>query len=350
MELIILVVSLVILAELTLLTVLKFREKKLRVARGSLLLDTSAIMDGRIVDVASTGIITAELIVPRSVIAELQLLADKADSEKRARARHGLDNVKTLQKLDSVSVTVVNDGQVGHGGVDERLLELAKRYDANICTTDYNLNKVAKVMGITVVNVNELSQMLRAQVLPGEQLEIQLLQAGANRDQAVGYLDDGTMVVVEDAKNQIGQKVRVEITRSLQTEAGRMMFAKRVRSSHPAQSHAENHAGSVAKKRSINPRGRSAKSTNRAADTKTTPVIAAAPAFHSDQLNHVKTAPAEKTTQQPPKATAKTAARTPRKSSKTAESDLVALVNHQAGHYTMRKTATNQTTNKPSKQ
>jgi uncharacterized protein YacL len=222
------VAALILVAETTFLLVTKLREKRLKVARGSLLLDTSAIMDGRIVDVAKTGFITAELIVPRSVVNELQLLADKADHDKRMRARKGLENVRELQKMETVAVSIVNDGRVGSGGVDERLLELAKNYDASICTTDYNLNKVAKVVEITVVNVNELAQMLRAQHLPGETVDIQLIQAGANREQGVGYLDDGTMVVVEDAKSQIGQRVRVEIVRSLQTEAGRMMFAKKV--------------------------------------------------------------------------------------------------------------------------
>lgn len=227
MENILLIVAILILAQTTFLSIRNLREKRLKVARGSLLLDTSAIMDGRIVDVAKTGIITAELIVPRSVINELQLLADKADHDKRARARKGLENVRELQKMDSVAVSIVNDGRVDSGGVDERLLELAQRYDAGICTTDYNLNKVAKVVDIVVVNVNELAQMLRAQHLPGERIEVTLIQAGQNREQGVGYLDDGTMVVVEDAKNLIGQKLRVEIVRSLQTEAGRMMFAKK---------------------------------------------------------------------------------------------------------------------------
>lgn len=227
MEIILLFVVILVLAETTYLTIKKYRQRTLKVARGSLLLDTSAIMDGRIVDVAKTGVITAELIVPRSVINELQLLADKADHEKRTRARNGLENIRKLQKMTTVAVTIVNDGHVGSGGVDERLLELAKNYDASIATTDFNLNKVAKVVGITVVNVNELAQILRAQYLPGEITEIQLIQPGANRDQAVGYLDDGTMVVVEDARNSIGQKVQVEVVRSLQTEAGRMMFAKK---------------------------------------------------------------------------------------------------------------------------
>ncbi|MCL2280314.1 hypothetical protein FWC31_00280 [Candidatus Saccharibacteria bacterium] len=244
MEILTIILLIAVFAEVTYLMIMKLRQRTLKVARGSLLLDTSAIMDGRIVDVAKSGIITAEIIVPRSVLNEMQLLADRADHEKRARARAGLENVRELQKMETVAVTIINDGQVGAGGVDERLLELAKNYDAGICTTDFNLNKVAKVVGITVVNVNELSQMLRVQHLAGETIEIQLIQPGVNREQAVGYLDDGTMVVVEDAKNLIGQKLRVEIVRSLQTEAGRMMFAK-----------------------------------------KTTPTrIKAAPAFHSDQI------------------------------------------------------------------
>lgn len=215
--------------ETTLLMVLKLRQRNPKVARGSILLDTSSIMDGRIVDVARSGVITAEIIIPRSVVRELQLLADKADHDKRLRARKGLDNIRVLQRMDAVSVAIVNDGLVDSGGVDERLLELAQKYDASIATTDYNLNKVAKVINLTVINVNELSQMLRAQLLPGERIEVELIQPGANRDQAVGYLEDGTMVVVEDAKAQIGHRLTVEIVRSLQTEAGRMMFAKKVR-------------------------------------------------------------------------------------------------------------------------
>ena len=217
-----------ILIETTYLSVMKFRQRRLKVARGSLLLDTSALMDGRIVDVAKSGIITAEIIVPRSVVNEMQLLADRADHEKRARARKGMENVRTLQKMAGVTVTVVNDGELGEGGVDRRLLDIALKYEASICTTDYNLNKVAKVSDITVVNVNELAQLLRPQLLPGERVEVNIIQAGQNRDQGVGYLDDGMMVVVDGARQNIGEKITVEITRSLQTEAGRMMFAKKL--------------------------------------------------------------------------------------------------------------------------
>ena len=246
--------------ETTLLMVLKLRQRNPKVARGSILLDTSSIMDGRIVDVARSGVITAEIIIPRSVVRELQLLADKADHDKRLRARKGLDNIRVLQRMDAVSVAIVNDGLVDSGGVDERLLELAQKYDASIATTDYNLNKVAKVINLTVINVNELSQMLRAQLLPGERIEVELIQPGANRDQAVGYLEDGTMVVVEDAKAQIGHRLTVEIVRSLQTEAGRMMFAKKVRTTGQ------------------NEPGKSKRSGEEARSTRLTS------AFHSDQL------------------------------------------------------------------
>lgn len=242
------ILAMIIVIEVTVLLVLKLKQPRFKVSRGSMLLDTSAIMDGRIVDIARTGIITAELIVPRSVIRELQLLADKADHDKRMRARRGLENVRDLQKLETVGVTVINDGYVDSGGVDERLLELAKRYEALIATTDYNLNKVAKVVGITVVNVNELAQLLRAQHLPGELFDIELIQAGANRDQAVGYLADGTMVVVENAKNQIGKTIAVEVVRNLQTEAGRMMFAKPRENALRASSHNNaHHSNAVAK-------------------------------------------------------------------------------------------------------
>ena len=217
-----------VLAETSFLAFNKLRQRTMKLSRGSLLLDTSAIMDGRIIDVAKTGILAQELIIPRSVLNEMQLLADKSDSEKRARARHGLELVRVLRGLDTVSVSILQDGRVDHGGVDERLIELARKTGASIATVDYNLNKLAKTMDITVVNMNELAQVMRATKLPGEHAEIEIIQPGANRDQAVGYLDDGTMVVVEDAKKLIGQRVKIEIQRSLQTEAGRMIFARRI--------------------------------------------------------------------------------------------------------------------------
>jgi Integral membrane protein (PIN domain superfamily) len=229
LEIVVVIITTLICIETTYLTIMKFKQRKLKVSRGSLLLDTSALMDGRIVDVAKSGVITAELIIPRSVIGEMQLLADKSDHAKRARARAGLENVRVLQKMNSVTTTIVNDGELDKGGVDRRLLDIALKYDASICTTDFNLNKVAKVSDITVVNVNELAQIMRVQLLPGDRVEIKIIQDGQNRDQGVGYLDDGTMVVVDRGRKNMGSKVNVEITRSLQTEAGRMMFAKKIR-------------------------------------------------------------------------------------------------------------------------
>lgn len=291
---------LAILVETTYLMVMKLKQHNLKVARGSILLDTSSIMDGRIIDVARTGIITAELIIPRSVIREMQLLADKSDHEKRVRARKGLDNIRVLQRLETVSVTVVNDGLVDSGGVDERLLELAQKYDASICTTDYNLNKVAKVINVTVINVNELSQLLRIQYLPGETAEIELTQTGSNRNQAVGYLDDGTMVVVEDAKNLIGKKVKVEISRSLQTEAGRMMFAKLKETKH--DDHGSNNSGgsnntkkdkSDKQKNSVSA---ASKVVARIKPRATAKKVKSAPSFHTESLTKAKSDDKAKTT------------------------------------------------------
>ena len=319
------IVVLVTFIETSYLTIMKLRQRSLKVARGSILLDTSSIMDGRIIDVARSGIITAELIIPRSVVRELQLLADKADHDKRVRARKGLDNIRELQKIDSVSVVIVNDGQAANG-VDEQLLELAQKYDAAIATTDYNLNKVARVINVSVINVNELAQMLRAKFLPGETVEIELIQAGANREQAVGYLEDGTMVVVEDAKNLIGQTVKVEIVRSLQTEAGRMMFAKKVhvdnnRQNKTANNHAGGNNGKVSNNSARARKGKVSSTTSRVREklTTTSGKIKAAPAFHSDQLNQLKRS--NTTTGQPQHKPA------PRRSADAAEADMVRLAN-----------------------
>lgn len=195
--------------------------------RRKMYIDTSALMDGRIVTAAQTGFIPDNLVIPASVVAELQLLADQADNEKRARARRGLDAIKELQDVESISVKILNDGPVGNGGVDARLVELAKKEaNALLCTIDFNLNKVATVNGIEVVNINELAGSIRMAFLPGETISIALTQKGQSDNQAVGYLADGTMVVVDKAAKEVGNVVQVEFIRSLQTAAGRMMFAK----------------------------------------------------------------------------------------------------------------------------
>lgn len=189
--------------------------------------DTSVLMDGRIVGVASTGFITGELVIPRSVILELQLLADKADHDKRERARFGLDVVASLQEQDTVRVRMFHDEKATNG-VDERLLELARTSKGIVLTLDFNLQKVAATEHIRCLNINELAQQLRMEHLPGERLSLSLVEKGSDSHQAIGYLGDGTMVVVEHAHGRIGKTETVEIIRSLQTAAGRMCFAKLV--------------------------------------------------------------------------------------------------------------------------
>jgi len=189
------------------------------------LVDTSALIDGRILMVAEAGFLADNLVIPRSVIAELQFLADNADHDKRSRARFGLDIIKKLQDISDVSVTILQDGKATDG-VDERLIELAKRYEATIMTLDYNLAKVAEVESLQVINVNQLAQKLRLSFLPGEKTRVELVQPGQDSHQAVGYLPDGTMVVVEQASKLIGKVVEVEFIRALQTAAGKMMFAR----------------------------------------------------------------------------------------------------------------------------
>lgn len=222
------VLTLAIFAEVTYLALRPTTNPTPRKRTREILLDTSVLMDGRIVAVAKTGFIGGTLVIPRSVIGELQFLADAADHDKRARARSGLDVVAELQALPNVDVDILQDGNKADEGVDQRLLNLAKKRGAVVCTLDYNLNKVALVEDIAILNVNELAQSLRMAYLPGERLMLELAQKGQDAHQAVGYLPDGTMVVVEHAAKQMGQTVEVEIIRSLQTAAGRMMFAKQI--------------------------------------------------------------------------------------------------------------------------
>lgn len=222
------VILLVILAEVSYLVLQPTKASYRRRGAHEILIDTSVLIDGRITAIARSGFIGGTVVIPRSVVGELQFLADAADHDKRARARYGLDVVAELQAMPTITVEILQDGSKAHEGVDERLLALAKKRGAAICTLDYNLNKVALVEDIIVLNVNELAQELRMAHLPGEQLKIELVQKGQDGHQAVGYLPDGTMVVVEHASKLMGQTVAVEIIRSLQTAAGRMMFAKQV--------------------------------------------------------------------------------------------------------------------------
>jgi len=195
--------------------------------RDNILLDTSVLIDGRIEAIARSGLITSKLLIPKSVVRELQFMADKADHDKRERARFGLEMIEKLQALDTVKAEVVEDGKTDKYGVDEQLIVLAKQWNARLCTIDYNLNKSARVQNIIIVNINELAHALRVTYLPGETLEIKLVQTGQESGQAIGYLDDGTMVVVDDSRKYIGSVVNVKATRVLQTAAGKMMFASR---------------------------------------------------------------------------------------------------------------------------
>jgi uncharacterized protein YacL len=206
------------------LGILLRRRPRTRRAADAVILDSCALIDGRIIDLVRSGFLRSHLVIPRSVIAELQHLADHGDSYKRERARYGLDVAKQLQ--EGTDVTVSNEPMDAGKPVDERLIALAKQRNALLYTTDFNLNKVAQIEGVKVLNVNEIAQYLRPHVLPGETADIKIIDRGQDRQQGVGYLPDGTMVVVEHAGSRKGRTIKVEFTRMLQTQAGRMMFAQ----------------------------------------------------------------------------------------------------------------------------
>jgi uncharacterized protein YacL len=193
--------------------------------KNQMVIDTSGLIDGRLVDIVQSGFVPQRIIVPQFVVAELQMLADKGDSFKRERARYGLEVVRRLQDLRQTDVVIRPGMARGIKEVDDKLVALAKKLGAMLYTTDFNLNQVAQIEGVRVLNVNELAQSLRAMHLPGEKAEIKITNVGQDRTQGVGYLEDGTMVVVEKAGNMVGQKVFVEFSRMLQTQAGKMMFA-----------------------------------------------------------------------------------------------------------------------------
>lgn len=195
-------------------------------AKKQVLVDTSILIDGRFLAVARTGFINFNILIPRSVVGELQILADGGDDEKRVRARYGLDIISALQNEEKITVSILVDGNSAEEGVDNRLISLAKKMNADILTADYNLNKVAKVEGIEVLNINELVQSVRADYLPGEKIMLEITQKGNEKKQGIGHLPDGTMVVVENGEGLIGTISEVEFIRSLQTAAGKMMFAR----------------------------------------------------------------------------------------------------------------------------
>jgi uncharacterized protein YacL len=190
------------------------------------ILDTSVIIDGRIADIAETGFLDGVLTIPAFVLRELQLVADSADSLKRNRGRRGLDILQRIQKLTNIQVTIVEDDFPAVREVDMKLIELAKLYEGKIVTNDFNLNKVAQLHGVDVLNINELANALKPIVLPGEIMKVFILKEGKEYNQGVAYLDDGTMVVVDNARKMIGKNVDISVTSVLQTTAGKMIFGK----------------------------------------------------------------------------------------------------------------------------
>lgn len=191
------------------------------------LLDTSVIIDGRIADISETGFLEGTLLIPVFVLEELQRIADSADSLKRVRGRRGLDILQKIRsKSTKLTVEITNEDFEDITEVDSKLVELAQKVNGKIITNDYNLNKVAELRGVKVLNINELSNTLKPVAIPGEEMEAMIVKEGKEPGQGVAYLDDGTMIVVENGKKFLGEKITVEVTSALQTAAGRMIFAK----------------------------------------------------------------------------------------------------------------------------
>jgi uncharacterized protein YacL len=191
-----------------------------------MLLDTSVLIDGRIVDVAETGLLESPLVVPHFVLDELQAVADSPDRTKRNRGRRGLDMLAALRRSERAEVSLYETTQDGDGTVDQRLLQLAKSLNSRVLTNDYNLIKVAQLSGVDVINLNDLAAALRPVVVPGEKMRVLIVKPGEEAAQGVGYLEDGTMVVVEQGRPHIGSEVEFVVTRALQTSAGRMIFGR----------------------------------------------------------------------------------------------------------------------------
>ena len=191
-----------------------------------IILDTSVIIDGRIADICETSFISGKVIVPGFVLKELQFIADSSDDLKRARGRRGLDVLNRIRKNKHIDVRVHETDFPDVTAVDSKLIKLAQMLNAKIFTNDYNLNKIAELQGIPVLNINELANALKPVVIPGEAMSAKILRAGKEPEQGVAYLDDGTMIVVDGGKRFIGRTISVTITSVLQTQAGRMIFAK----------------------------------------------------------------------------------------------------------------------------
>jgi uncharacterized protein YacL len=194
--------------------------------RTAKILDTSVIIDGRIADIAEAGFIDGMMVVPEFVLRELQTVADSTDASKRQRGRRGLDMLQRMQSNNNIQVQIVADDFPAIREVDLKLLELAKKWEAKVVTNDFNLNKVAHLHHVEVLNINDLANALKPVVLPGEKMNVVILKEGKEFNQGVGYLDDGTMVVVDHARRMIGRSVEISVTSVLQTASGKMIFGK----------------------------------------------------------------------------------------------------------------------------
>lgn len=203
------------------------------------ILDTSVIIDGRIVDIAETGFLDGTLVIPQFVLRELQLVADSSDSMKRNRGRRGLDILQRIQKNADLRVQIVEEDFPQVKEVDMKLIELAKLINGKIVTNDFNLNKVAQLHGVHVLNINELANALKPVVLPGETMKVFILKEGKEHNQGVAYLDDGTMVVVDNARKLISRNVEITVTSVLQTTAGKMIFGRHDERQHGVERPAE---------------------------------------------------------------------------------------------------------------
>jgi uncharacterized protein YacL len=203
------------------------------------ILDTSVIIDGRIADIVETGFLDGILVIPQFVLRELQLVADSADGMKRNRGRRGLDILQKLQKDPELQVRIVEDDFPQTREVDMKLIELAKVYGCKVVTNDFNLNKVATLHGVEVLNINELANALKPVVLPGETMKVFILKEGKESNQGVAYLDDGTMVVVDNARRLISKTIEITVTSVLQTTAGKMIFGRFDERIHTAEKAAE---------------------------------------------------------------------------------------------------------------
>ena len=193
-----------------------------------IVLDTSVLIDGRIADIAQTGILENRLIVPRFILVELQAIADSSDKLRRNRGRRGLDVLARLQNIKRTEIILYDSSGTDNGNdaVDQKLMALAAQLEARVLTTDFNLNKVAQLRGVNVININDLANALKPAVLPGEKMIVRIIKGGEQPGQGVGYLDDGTMVVVEQARQYVDQEVEFTVTSPLQTSAGKMIFGR----------------------------------------------------------------------------------------------------------------------------